>query len=228
MRSWQRAVSLPVDQLILTLAQDLFRSVDELALAHKLAMAVARMASSPEGEAWRLAEHAKALKQIASNERKFIGVSGAESGFDPEAYKGKVAVITVHKAKGLEWDRVYLVSANNYDFPSGAESDKYIGEPWFARDSLNLVEEALAQMESAMCPDVPYVEGEATKKARAQYVGERLRLLYVAITRARRELCVVWNKGRFGKSTEAVSVAELRTFWNAYRGSTGMAAEGSQ
>lgn len=228
-RLWQSAVSLPVDQLILTLAQDLFgEDANQLALAHKLATAVSRMASTAEGEAWRLAEHAHTLKQIAANERKFIGVSGAETGFDPEAHKGKVAVMTVHGAKGLEWDRVYLVSANNYDFPSGAPTDSYISERWYVRDKLNLVEEALAQMESAMNPDMPYMEGEASRRAREQYVGERLRLLYVAITRARRELCVVWNKGRFGNSTEAVAVTELRKFWDAHRAGVGAAAEGNQ
>jgi len=39
-------------------------------------------------------------------------------------------------------------------------------------------------------------EGAATRQARIDYVSERLRLLYVGITRARRALIVTWNTGR--------------------------------
>ena len=39
-------------------------------------------------------------------------------------------------------------------------------------------------------------EGSATRVAREEYVSERLRLLYVGITRARRTLIVTWNTGR--------------------------------
>ena len=67
---------------------------------------------------------------------------------------------TYHKAKGLEWDRVYLMSVNNYDFPSGDAHDSFIAERWFVRDGLNLQEEALAQLTDLMVPDRPYDEGE--------------------------------------------------------------------
>ena len=51
------------------------------------------------------------------------------SGFDPERYRGKAVVTTMHKAKGLEWDRVYLMSVNNYDFPfQYAERPLHLGE----------------------------------------------------------------------------------------------------
>ncbi len=40
-----------------------------------------------------------------------------------------------------------------------------------------------------------YQEGRATLQARLDYVRERLRLLYVGITRARKELIITWNTG---------------------------------
>ncbi len=49
------------------------------------------------------------LTQIASNKRKFSGFEEEDSGFDPERHKGEVVIATIHKAKGLEWDRVYLL-----------------------------------------------------------------------------------------------------------------------
>ena len=44
--------------------------------------------------------------------------------------------------------------------------------------------------------ETPPREGKASKTARTSYVCERLRLLYVGITRARRSLVVTWNTGR--------------------------------
>jgi DNA helicase-2/ATP-dependent DNA helicase PcrA len=48
-----------------------------------------------------------------------------------------------------------------------------------------------------------YNEGQATQAARLDYVRERLRLLYVGITRAKRDLIVTWNRGRFEGTREA-------------------------
>ena len=141
---WLSAVMLPIDQLVLTLAQDVFTSAPDLALAHKLAI-VLRQAADEHSD-WRLPELTSELAVIAKNERRFIGFSTDDSGFDPERYRGKVVVTTMHKAKGLEWDRVYLMSVNNYDFPSNMPNDRFISEKWFIRGGLNLEAEALAQL----------------------------------------------------------------------------------
>ena len=96
-----------------------------------------------------------------------------------------VKLLTAHKAKGLEWDRVYLMSVNNYDFPSGEQGDSYLSEKWFAPGGLNLEAEALAQLQNALkINEYDWIpEGQATLTARMDYVRERLRLLYVGITR---------------------------------------------
>ena len=138
-----------------------------------------------------------------------------ESQFDPDAHRGKVTVTTLHKAKGLEWDRVYLVSVNNYDFPSADPADSFIGEKWYIRDDLNLSAEALAQLD-ALRDGREYREGDASLDARIDYAAERLRLLYVGITRARKALTITWNTGR-GDATEATPLLALRTFWESER-----------
>jgi DNA helicase II / ATP-dependent DNA helicase PcrA len=214
-RHWQQAAGLPVDQIILTLAQDLFSEPTDLAIAHKLA-GLLRMASDLHPD-WRLGELTQELAVIARNERRFLGFSRDDTGFDPDAddLKGKVVVATLHKAKGLEWDRVYILSANNYDFPSGARYDSYIGEKWYLRERLNLEAEtrtrlhALIEINSHDWPD----DGEATGWARLEYIRERLRLLYVGITRARRELVITWNTGRRGELQPAVSYVALQELW---------------
>ena len=207
---WQGTVLLPVDQVVLTLAQDIFYDPAELALVHKLA-SLLRQAEDANPE-WQLGELAGELAVIARNERRFLGFSPEDTGFNPEHHKGVVVISTMHKAKGLEWDRVYLLSVNNYDFPSGDPEDTYLPERWFIRGSpnlgeldapnnhLNLQAEALAQFEVAYEPEMFqwYTEGQGTYDARLDYVRERLRLFYVGITRAKDQLVVTYNTGKRG------------------------------
>jgi DNA helicase-2/ATP-dependent DNA helicase PcrA len=126
-----------------------------------------------------------------------------------------VVVSTVHKAKGLEWDRVYLISVNNYDYPSGAPYDTYQPEKWFLRNRLNLQAETLAQLEWLLSPEPTTFpqEGEATLQARLDYVRERLRLLYVGITRAKRELVITSNTGRWDDKQPALALQALSEYW---------------
>ncbi len=211
-RKWQQSVLLPIDQIVLTLAQDLLTDPGELAIAHKLAVLLARAQEAhPE---WRIGELSDELVVIARNERRFLGFSDSDSGFDPDKYKGKVIISTMHKAKGLEWDRVYLMSVNNYDFPAGALGDPYISEKWFIRDHLNIEAETLSQLQSLFSTDEYhwYQEGMPTMDARLDYARERLRLLYVGITRAKKELIITWNSGRRGESRPAVPLAELYSY----------------
>jgi DNA helicase-2/ATP-dependent DNA helicase PcrA len=209
---WQGTTVLPVDQMILTISQDLFTAPNDLALAHKLAL-VLRQARENHTD-WRLPELNGELSTIARNERRFLGFSEDDAGFDPSHHKGKVVVTTMHKAKGLEWDRVYLMSVNNYDFPSGQTNDAYISEKWFIRDKLNLQAETLAQLEAVSSAGEYefYAEGQATQAARLDYIRERLRLFYVGITRAKKELIITWNTGRQGGQTSALSLASLHGF----------------
>jgi DNA helicase-2/ATP-dependent DNA helicase PcrA len=218
MRRWQEAVVLPIDQLILTLAQDLFHEATDLALAHKLAVAL--RAASDDHPDWRLPELVEELATIARNQRRFLGFDEEDTGFDPDQHRGQVVVATMHKAKGLEWDRVYLMSVNNYDFPSALPHDNYIAEKWFVRDNLNLVEEALAQLNILTNGEAGnYTEGEATLRARHDYTAERLRLLYVGITRARKELIITWNTGRPKNPAQpAVPFIALHTWWEGKTG----------
>jgi DNA helicase-2/ATP-dependent DNA helicase PcrA len=207
---------LPVDQLLLTLAQNLFTELTDLALAHKLAVELRhRQDLNPD---WRLPELTEELAVIARNQRRFLGFEEADVGFEPPA--GVVTVATMHRAKGLEWDRVYLMAVNNYNFPSAQPEDSYIAEKWFIRGRLNLEAEALAQLR-ALYEDNPaaYVEGAATLQARTDYAAERLRLLYVGITRAKKELVITWNSGRSQPDRppyqQATSFAALSTWWEA-------------
>jgi DNA helicase II / ATP-dependent DNA helicase PcrA len=216
-RKWQATTVLPIDQLTLTLAQDLFQAPADLAISHKLAV-VLRQAANLHPQ-WQLPELTEELAIIARNQRRFLGFADDDSGFDPESYRGQVVVTTIHRAKGLEWDRVYLMSVNDYNFPSAQPQDQFISEPWYVRDRLNFEAEVLAQLQ--VLHEDPtlflYDEGSPTIEARYDYAAERLRLLYVGITRARRALSITWNTGRRGNAQPAVPLIALQTWWESRR-----------
>jgi DNA helicase-2/ATP-dependent DNA helicase PcrA len=195
-RRWQRSVFLPIDQLVLTLSQDLFLDAAELALAHKLSSLLRQFSDAHPD--WRLPEFTEELANIARNERKYLGFSQEDDAFDPDLYPGQVVVATMHKAKGLEWDCVFLTSLNNYNFPSGHTYDKFQSEKWFVRDQLNMEAEIITQLKTLTegNPFDWYAPGEASLEARDEFIRERLRLLFVGITRARRWLTATWNTGR--------------------------------
>ncbi|MEJ5240334.1 MAG: ATP-dependent helicase [Anaerolineales bacterium] len=213
-RRWQALTLLPIDQIILSLAADIFNTAAELALAHKIARALAQTAQAHPD--WQLPELTGELRAITTNERRFRDLA-LEEGFNPDEHKGKVVVATIHKAKGLEWDRVYVMSVSNYDFPSAEDTDSYKAENWFIRDRLNLQAEMLEQLACLLNPQEyrVYEEGRATQRARIDYVRERLRLLYVAITRARRELILTWNTGKGKKpNRQAMPFTVLQSWFS--------------
>jgi DNA helicase-2/ATP-dependent DNA helicase PcrA len=215
LRRWQATTLLPIDQMILTLGQDLFSSPTTWPWRTSWRWYCTRLADDHAD--WRLPELNGELSLIARNERRFLGFSEDDAGFDPSHHAGKVVVTTMHKAKGLEWERVYLMSVNNYDFPSLQSNDRYISEKWFVRDSLNLEAETLAQLQAITTNNeyAWYEPGQATRQARLDYVRERLRLLYVGITRAKKELIITWNTGRTGEQTQALPFAALQGWLEA-------------
>jgi DNA helicase II / ATP-dependent DNA helicase PcrA len=211
---WHQAILLPIDQLILTISGDIFQDQSELSLSHKIALFQRQLANQHPD--WELPALLDELKSLARNERRFFG-TGDQSGFNPDEYKGKVVITTAHKAKGLEWDRVYLMSVNNYNFPSGDPDDSYISEKWFVRDHLNLPSEALSQLNTLYSQgDISYIEGEATRQSRLEYIRERLRLLYVSITRAKQELVITWNTGYNSKYSSAAGLIALSNYYKKY------------
>jgi DNA helicase-2/ATP-dependent DNA helicase PcrA len=62
-----------------------------------------------------------------------------------------------------------------------------------------------------------YEEGNATMQSRADYTRERLRLLFVGITRAKQSLIVTWNSGRQGDAQPSLAMEALRGWWETRR-----------
>lgn len=204
---WQDAAQLPIDQLILTISAEIFQDPASLALSHKVAAHERRLSNlHPD---WKLPELLDEMRSLARNERRII-MDSDDRQFNPDDHKGKIVVTTAHKAKGLEWDRVYLMSANNYNFPSGIDGDIFISEKWFIRDNLNLSAETLKHLSNIADSQSTFLsEGIASEEARDEYVRERVRLFYVSLTRAKKELIITWNTGRTGKNSPCEAFSAL-------------------
>ena len=211
---WQEAAVLPVDQLIITISNRLFQEPTDLALAHKIATVLAHAGRNHPD--WQLPEFLTELEEISRTQRGFDAFFDDRSGYNPEQDQGVVILSTMHKAKGLEWDRVYLTSVSNYDFPSAVPGDNFISEKYYIKQNLNLQAEIIGKLNALFDPDPSAVfleTGSYTQNARDEYAAERLRLFYVGITRAKEELTVTWNTGRRKENVEALPLVALRTYW---------------
>ena len=215
LRRWLNARFLPIDQLILLIGQDLFTSSEDLCCMGQIGLILAQtVRMNPE---LSLGSMAAEVRKIASNASLYAGLRGSDSQFDPNDYPGKIVVTTYHKSKGLEWDQVFLTSVNSYDFPDGNEA-QYANRRFrarYVRNNLDLQAEILNALKAAAFPDSAprYRMGDGSREVWLNGVKERLRLLYVGITRAKKGLYLSFNSGRFNNVTESDAVKVLRQTW---------------
>lgn len=195
-------IELPHYQLIPFLGMTLKYTGSELATVQKLSEKVNQQIIGHSS----LQNSIQVLEEIVSAEN-FEGVE--EDNGDRYTRAGQLTIITMHKAKGLDWDYVFIPFLHQDILP---------GQPWVPRageflGSFTLSEVARAQIravvhhkylapeKSQTIPQPMAAWQEAVKLKQA----EEYRLLYVAMTRAKR---LLW-----------ISAAELGPFrWSIFRG----------
>lgn len=120
---------------------------------------------------------------------------------EPEA--GSITLATLHKSKGMEWDAVIIFGLNSTNFPS-AYSDYF-------RSEIKYLKAGYRYPEADVNRDLDYFTGRQLLK-REEYemqikkdiVDERVRLLYVGITRAKKRLLLLHTSSEVNKVTGLV------------------------
>lgn len=126
-----------------------------------------------------------------------------------------VKLLTVHRAKGLEWDAVFLVGVTEQKFPTNRGRSSWLTVPYVMPVALRGDARDLPQL-AGHTPDDIAARAKAAKEHEAL---EELRLGYVAWTRARHQLTVSgwrWTasrKGGLGPSAYLVRTREAMASW---------------
>lgn len=187
-------LELPIYQIIPFLALTLNYDQAELATADKLAERV-------NLQNWgnnSMGSTLSALSEIVNSERfEPVDTENSEAQYTK---KGQLTIITMHKAKGLDWDYVFLPFLHENLIP---------GKFWIPPQSqflgdFTLSEVARAQIRAGLhqpTAPIPNVS-QAWEQAKDLKMAEEYRLLYVAMTRAKKLLWMsaaqqapfTWNK----------------------------------
>lgn len=167
---------------------------EKMAIAQKIASNIRyMMVLNPD---WGIREVAHELKTIKNSLNYFANIVYDRKGF--EAVPGEINLLTYHRSKGLEFDTVYLSCITSTDFPA-ALSDRFLSDYWCLRPEYrNPVSFMKYQLDrlSGGKKDI-----EPGKQAKIDIIGERMRLLYVGITRARENLLFSAHKEFLHKET---------------------------
>ena len=170
---------LPHYQLISFLALALGYGQAELATADKLA---SRLIQQTQGHT-AMVTTLPALQEIVSAE-KFEPVE-VDDESERDVLPQQLTIITMHKAKGLDWDYVFLPFLQAKVIPG----DLWVPNPAKFLGDFTLAEVARAQIRACLHQDYPIPDTlEAWQRACDLKIAEEFRLLYVAMTRAKRLL----------------------------------------
>lgn len=181
-RSLLRArLELPPYQLISFLALTLNYNQSELATADKLAERVAQQTAG-DSSISAMSGMLNVLNEIVNSE-SFEPVEVSEDD-SPYSQPNQLTVITMHKAKGLDWDYVFLPFLHDSTIPG---SLWVLPQAQFLGD-FTLSEVARAQIRAHLHQQPLPLIGEAWEQAEYLKIAEEFRLLYVAMTRAKRLL----------------------------------------
>jgi DNA helicase-2/ATP-dependent DNA helicase PcrA len=179
-RSLLRArLELPLYQLISFIALTLNYEQAELATADKLAERVNQQIAGNTSMAAML----NVLSEIVSSERfEPVETEDLEARY---TRPGQLTIITMHKAKGLDWDYVFIPFVHENLIPGRfwvPPQSQFLGD-------FTLSEVARAQIRAALHAKstLPSVTA-AWEQAKHLKTAEEYRLLYVAMTRAKRLL----------------------------------------
>jgi DNA helicase-2/ATP-dependent DNA helicase PcrA len=123
------------------------------------------------------------MPAIRDRLRQFAETLTEMEGF--EESPDLVSLSTLHKAKGMEWDTVFIGGITSSQFQYD-DDDYFMGEKFYLTPEVRNPEAAARAELDYLLHEKKAVDPD--RKARQELIAERIRLLYVGITRARENL----------------------------------------
>ena len=200
LRNFRRKTGMPLAEFVRVVEQELWLDIEVAAnprrknpMAHLNAFAAVVSSYSGSNHRPNLGAFLEWLEFADERERFEVPNTNPE--------KGVVQVLTIHAAKGLEWDNVCVANLVEGDFPGdGKGSTGWLGLgrlPYPLRgDKDSLPEWKFRGVASQ--PEAKNSHEEFKAAAKSHQLLEELRLIYVAVTRPKAELLLTgsyWKPG---------------------------------
>ncbi len=175
--AWIRAARSPWSDLLYLIAQEIYSNPEDLFTCHYAIHQLEQELGDQPLVDWG---------DISSQLQTIVEGQLNNLPSDISAYiavPGSITVTTLHRSKGLEWDEILITGVSAYEYPV-IPQDHPMGLRFM--DNTDMAAEAIAELRSQV--DRVRQVGTATEQAFLDLAAERLRLLYVGITRAKRRL----------------------------------------
>ncbi|MBR1943108.1 UvrD-helicase domain-containing protein [bacterium] len=167
---WLSFASLPIEELAVKIGLHYHKSDIEKSNVYLISMLIKRLSSSNRNFSEVLNKLAALAKRPNLSGFKFFS---EEDETDREFLEGKIQIMTYHKSKGDEFDYVFL--------PEFTEKSLSID---FNKTELKKNTDFMEQVKSLN----PVYNKKSETELKQEQIAENLRLLYVAITRAKKRL----------------------------------------
>jgi ATP-dependent DNA helicase UvrD/PcrA len=205
--AWLAQRMSPPADLLALIAAGLDLEDDDRVLANRLVVTIRDAEQDPALD--RLLNLRRLLIELRERHRRLRGTSADD---DIRINPGTLTISTLHQAKGLEWEVVFVVGCDDYWFPGSLDVWRPHLRPYLG--PCDPVVAARAELRDLLAgrplDHSPHALARAMDDDAHELVAERLRLLYVAITRARRALWLSWHRRSFREQRESPAFALLR------------------
>ncbi len=108
------------------------------------------------------------------------------NGYEPQP--GSITVCNYHKSKGMEWDCVFLLQLTQFHFPDNI-GQKFQCDKWYLKDKYKNTE-ALVKSQIDLILHGKLMQNHY-RQTKIEIINEKIRLLYVGITRAKEMLIMM-------------------------------------
>lgn len=181
---WLTFSTLPMDELCLKIGQYYFSGEIEKSNVYLISTLIKRLMVANNGFTNVLNKFEELSKKSSLSGFKFFSENDEN---DSEYLKGKIQIMTMHKSKGDEFDYVFIPEFSEKNLSLNIDSMKLKGSSAFI-ENIKMLN--------------PNYKGKTELDLKKEILEENLRLLYVAITRAKKKLyftCSQKQKNYYGK-----------------------------